>query len=340
MNWHSLFFLFFAILTCGFAFAVLFTSNVVRMAFYLTLCLGSASGLFFLAGADFVGAMQFMIYVGGTLVLLIFGVMLTAQQRFISMETKPAEWIIAAIVGSALLLMLVNAGFSNRDWTQTRDKSTVTVEESLTASPLGLALSGVRVDQLRQQDPVLRRGMSGYLLPFVIVSMHLLTVLIGAGYMARTKRRATSLLVRTAAARPTRKHGFFAMVGLVKGLVINLVAAAFCFSGVLTNPKFAGEGAVGDFLQKVAALPSWVLPALGLLFLVNALLIGVVFSWQKWGAIGLLVVPLIQGMVLHNGGAPTIAVAVFVLLAIVPALALMLILTSFGKPETAWSQME
>ncbi len=50
MNWHSLFFLFFAILTCGFAFAVLFTSNVVRMAFYLTLSLGSASGLFFLAG--------------------------------------------------------------------------------------------------------------------------------------------------------------------------------------------------------------------------------------------------------------------------------------------------
>ncbi len=35
-----------------------------------------------------------MIYVGGTLVLLIFGVMLTAQQRFISLETKPAEWIM------------------------------------------------------------------------------------------------------------------------------------------------------------------------------------------------------------------------------------------------------
>jgi NADH-quinone oxidoreductase subunit J len=32
--------------------------------------------------------------------------------------------------------------------------------------------------------------MSGYLLPFVIVSVHLLVVLIGAAYMARTKKRA------------------------------------------------------------------------------------------------------------------------------------------------------
>jgi NADH-quinone oxidoreductase subunit J len=32
--------------------------------------------------------------------------------------------------------------------------------------------------------------MSGYFLPFVIVSVHLLVVLIGAAYMARTKRRA------------------------------------------------------------------------------------------------------------------------------------------------------
>ena len=56
------------------------------MAFYLVLSLGSTAGLFFLAGAEFVGAMQLMIYVGGTLVLLIFGVMLTAQKDFINKQ--------------------------------------------------------------------------------------------------------------------------------------------------------------------------------------------------------------------------------------------------------------
>ena len=59
-----------------------------------------------LAGAEFVGAMQIMIYVGGTLVLLIFGVMLTAQATFVSMKTSASEWIIAAIVGGSLFFLL------------------------------------------------------------------------------------------------------------------------------------------------------------------------------------------------------------------------------------------
>ncbi len=51
-----------------------------------------------------------------------------------------------------------------------------------------MALLGARVDKLEEPDPTQREGMSGYLLPFVIVSVHLLVVLIGAAYMARTKR--------------------------------------------------------------------------------------------------------------------------------------------------------
>ncbi|MCA9259756.1 MAG: NADH-quinone oxidoreductase subunit J, partial [Planctomycetales bacterium] len=84
--WPSFFFLLFGGLSCAFALAVLLSTNIVRMAFYLVMCLASSAGLFFLAGADFVGAMQLMIYVGGTLVLLIFGVMLTSQERFVEMK--------------------------------------------------------------------------------------------------------------------------------------------------------------------------------------------------------------------------------------------------------------
>src|SRR6187401_3723232 len=109
LNWHSIAFLLFALVACGFAVAVVMTSNIVRMAFYLTLCLGATAGLFFLAGAEFVGAMQLMIYVGGTLVLLIFGVMLTAQARFISMQTHAGEWVLAFFVGASLLSLLVAA---------------------------------------------------------------------------------------------------------------------------------------------------------------------------------------------------------------------------------------
>src|SRR5262245_48371994 len=134
INWHSVFFLFFALLACGFAVAVVITSNVVRMAFYLTLSLGATSGLFFLAGAEFVGAMQLLIYVGGTLVLLIFGVMLTAQARFISMKTSGAEWVMAAVLGAALLGLLLQAGFSVESWSRPNpDAATLAVVEGKTS---------------------------------------------------------------------------------------------------------------------------------------------------------------------------------------------------------------
>ena len=91
INWHSFFFLLFGLLACVFAVGVLISSNVVRMAANLLVALSATAVLFMLAGAEFVGAMQIMIYVGGTLVLLVFGVMLTAQASFVSMKTRAGE---------------------------------------------------------------------------------------------------------------------------------------------------------------------------------------------------------------------------------------------------------
>jgi len=187
INWHSFFFLLFALTACVFALAVLVSAHIVRMAFYLVLSLGATSGLFFLAGADFVGAMQLMIYVGGTLVLLIFGVMLTAQGPFVSMKTRAGEWVAAAVVGGSLLFLLIWPAFKIEAW-QTRPASQVDTSR-VTTTRLGMGLLGTRVDQFDQPDATLRGGMSGYLLPFEIVSVHLLVVLIGAAYLARPKKR-------------------------------------------------------------------------------------------------------------------------------------------------------
>lgn len=186
INWHSVFFLVFALLACGFAVAVLLTSNIVRMAFYLVLSLAATSGLFFLAGADFVGAMQVMIYVGGTLVLLIFGVMLTAQGPFISMKTSAGEWTLGVIVGGALLAVLLQAATSIDAW---QPQAVIEGDSRPTATRLGMSLLGARVDKLEEADPTQRAGMSGYLLPFEIVSVHLLVVLVGSAYLARPKKR-------------------------------------------------------------------------------------------------------------------------------------------------------
>ena len=188
INWHSFFFMVFATIACAFALGVLFTGNVVRMAFYLIVSLTATAALFMLAGAEFVGVMQIMIYVGGTLVLLIFGVMLTAQATFVSMKTRAGEWILAAIFGGSLLFLLLQAAFSVPEWRTSRpDRAELPAAESKVAAPLGLGLLGVRVDKLWQDDETLRGGMAGYLLPFEIASVLLLVAMIGAIVLARQK---------------------------------------------------------------------------------------------------------------------------------------------------------
>ena len=187
--WPSFFFLLFSGVACAFAVGVLLSSNIVRMAFYLVLSLAATAGLFFLAGADFVGAMQLMIYVGGTLVLLIFGVMLTSQERFVEMKTWAGDWVKAFLVGGALLFILVYAAFSIPAWRgiDRAEAEALTVQK--TATPLGMGLLGARVDKLDEPDETRRAGMSGYLFHFEIVSVHLLVVLVGAAFLARAKQK-------------------------------------------------------------------------------------------------------------------------------------------------------
>lgn len=193
IDWHTFFFFLFALIACVFGLGVLFSSNIVRMAFYLIISLGATAGLFFLAGAEFVGAMQLMIYVGGTLVLLIFGVMLTAKQSFISMKTRGGEWVIAVAVGGSLLAMLIACCLLVDDWRTPREnREQIAREETEDTARLGASLVGARVDKLNEEDAASTAGMSGYLLPFEIVSVHLLVVLIGAGYLARAKKRAAT----------------------------------------------------------------------------------------------------------------------------------------------------
>jgi NADH-quinone oxidoreductase subunit J len=184
---------------------VVVTQNIVRAATWLLFALAGTSGIFFLLGADFVGATQLLVYVGGTLVLVVFGVMLTAQGPFISMKTGAAEWAVAMIVGLLLYgvlaisfltggsLAVVQPSQLTEENPQT-SMSSVTLGESL----LGIEqatipgnLTGARFNQNKPGEfsELPKRKQVGYLLPFEIVSVHLLVVLIGAAYLARAKRR-------------------------------------------------------------------------------------------------------------------------------------------------------
>ncbi len=182
----------FAVLAGGGAVGVVILQDIVRMAFSLIISLASTAGLFFLLNADFVAATQLLVYVGGTLVLLIFGVMLTASGPFLRIKMSSGETLLGAAVGllffSVIAFTVIEVPWSDLPSHRPIDAQ-VTDQIGATSRPIGLRMLGVAADRsvgVHKNDAA---SKTGYLLPFEIVSVHLLVVLVGAAYVARTKRR-------------------------------------------------------------------------------------------------------------------------------------------------------
>lgn len=165
-----------AALTAGSALGVVFSRSVVRAAVWLLFSLIGVSLVYFLLGAEFLGAAQLILYVGGTLVLVVFGVMLTSQGPFDGPRTRLAEWVVGGLLAGALFALLATISLDP-------GRPTPPPEQPLPGvGPLGLAFLGI------PEQPGESQGLA-FLLPFEIVSVHLLVVLIAAAYLARAKRK-------------------------------------------------------------------------------------------------------------------------------------------------------
>lgn len=205
MTLEQFLFWMFAFIACGAAVLVVAVQNVVRMAFWLVISLGAVAALFFLLQADFIGATQLLIYVGGTVVVLVFGVMLTASGPYLKIQSSPGELFLGGGIGLLLLALLVTSVCST-DWQAitipgekspsqqdaiAQRKSTLSaeaVQAGRTGRSLGWSFLGLRPDRDLGASTD-RQPSPGFLLPFEIISVHLLVVLVGAAYLARTKRR-------------------------------------------------------------------------------------------------------------------------------------------------------
>jgi NADH-quinone oxidoreductase subunit J len=186
MDLHTFLFYLIAAITGLCAVAVVVTQNIVRAATWLLFALAGTSGIFFLLGADFVGATQLLVYVGGTLVLVVFGVMLTAQGPFINMKAGAAEWVIAALVG-VLLFTVLTVSTVSANWGFKGQEREIEPAMSSNSVVLGKVFLGLPGGSGQGSKP--NQLNTTYLLPFEIVSVHLLVVLVGAAYLARAKRR-------------------------------------------------------------------------------------------------------------------------------------------------------
>jgi len=123
-------------------------------------------------------------------------------------------------------------------------------------------------------------------------------------------------------------------------LIIGLACLGYWFSaGARADEQQAMTGVLGQAAAYLEPAADWLCPVLGFLFLANVLLLVVVWNFQRWGVVGLVLVTILQAIAIGNSGLPSTAAIVFFVLAIAPV-ALLIALICTGRRPTMWEQME
>jgi NADH-quinone oxidoreductase subunit J len=162
MNLLDIAFYFFALITLISGAVVVISRNIIYSAFALMFTFFGVAGLYVLLSADFLAVAQILIYVGGILILLLFGVMLTNKVINVDMktgtlQTLPASLLVAMLAGTLCGIFYIT------DWKIVHG-----------------------ISQVRSTTNVLgEMFMTTYALPFEIASVVLLVALIGAAMIAR-----------------------------------------------------------------------------------------------------------------------------------------------------------
>ena len=154
----------------------------MRTAVLLLFTLAGVAGLYMLLHAEFLAAVQLVVYAGGTLILIVFGVMLTSKSPFSRFQPKLVEVVVALSIGAFLLVALLMG--------------------------IGRATFPKRPDETAQAYPIDKLGealLGDYLVPFELASVLLLVVMIGAAYLAKGRRRPTDEQESAAVAEQARK---------------------------------------------------------------------------------------------------------------------------------------
>ncbi|MCU0324554.1 MAG: NADH-quinone oxidoreductase subunit J [Spirosomaceae bacterium] len=162
------FYVFAAITILGAA-ILLFTKNVLYGAYSLLVAFLGVAGIYVFAGADFIAVTQIMVYVGGILVLLIFGIMLTRKQKtstdnriLVGHKNRFGAFIVAIPVLTAYLWVIFNANFN------ILSKNT---SGGASVKKIGISL------------------MTNYVFAFEVIGILLLVALVGASYIALKEKK-------------------------------------------------------------------------------------------------------------------------------------------------------
>lgn len=166
MSAHTAIFLAFASITVASAAVVVLARSLIYSAFALLFTFFGVAGLYVLLGADFLAATQLLVYVGGILVLLLFGVMLTHKIYDLELRTEVSQFLPGAIVALGLFVTLAATAL----------KTAWNVGAGRAPAPTTAEIGAL--------------FLSDYLLPFEAASILLLVALIGAAMIVRRRADA------------------------------------------------------------------------------------------------------------------------------------------------------
>ncbi len=152
-----------AIVAVAAALTVVLLRNVFRAALSLILCFLTVAGLYITLSADFLAAVQILIYIGGISILIILAIMLTREVQKGSPSNKLR---IPAFIMAVIFLGVVSFTLINTPW----QVSTTPPLEPTTSALAGKLL-----------------GEGGFILPVEIAASLLLAAILGAIVLVREK---------------------------------------------------------------------------------------------------------------------------------------------------------
>ncbi len=122
----SLIFLVFALLTVFSAFMVVTAKNVFHSALSLALSFVGVAALYVLMDADFLAAVQLLVYGGAVAILVVFGIMLTMRSGHVHESNPDTKFAVSGGISALLTFATLFAVvFFNKDWAISGDGVTL-----------------------------------------------------------------------------------------------------------------------------------------------------------------------------------------------------------------------
>ena len=153
----------FAVLAVVSALLVVIQKNVMHSVLYLAFTVFATAGVFFTLQAEYLGAIQILVYGGGIVVLYIFVIIIVNLKEIVPERRKLLPKLF--LVGVPVLLCA--------------EVVTLVLRTGFPAAPAGTGQTGMR--------ELAEMLLSSYLFPFELASVLLLAVLVGAIVVARRR---------------------------------------------------------------------------------------------------------------------------------------------------------